>query len=258
MKNKKIKIKKKKKEKKDKKDKKEIKEKNEIKDKEVNNNENIIEEQVSNIRESYSIIKLDEPKKEQFTFSLIFDGDQKTGKTSIIEKFIGIDNFNNNESKNIGYQRYFKFIDINNTIIKLDIIDFTNGDFSKRAITNYKNANLIIFVYSLDNYDTFINIEEKLSYMNYKFQNIIFLVGNKDDLERKDFKIDLPSYIDKFNISFFKVSAKTGNNINKMFFEAVKILYENIKNDQKKSQVNLKLKDYKYWNEASKLYRKYK
>ena len=43
-----------------------------------------------------------------------------------------------------------------------------------------------------------------------------------------------------------------------MFFEAVKILYENIKNDQKKSQINLKLKDYKYWNEASKLYRKYK
>ena len=106
MKNKKIKIKKqkKKKKKKDKKEKekkdKKIKEKNEIKDKEVNNNENIIEEQVSNIRESYSIIKLDEPKKEQFTFSLIFDGDQKTGKTSIIEKFIGIDNFNNNENKN--------------------------------------------------------------------------------------------------------------------------------------------------------------
>ena len=116
---------------------------------------------------------------------------QKTGKTSIIEKFIGIDNFNNNENKNLGYQRYFKFIDINNTIIKLDIIDFTNGDFSKRAITNYKNANLIIFVYSLDNYDSFSSIEEKLYSMNYKSQNIIFLVGNKDDLEIKDFKTDL-------------------------------------------------------------------
>ena len=237
----------KKKESKESKDNKENKEINEIKLKNINN-ENVKEESMtSGFTEQYLIKKLDKAEKEQFVYSIIIDGAQKTGKTSIIEKFIGIDNFNKNENKNLGCQNNCKYIDIDNTIIKLDIIDFTIGDISKRSITNYKNANAIIFVYSLDNYVSFEKVEDKLSLIKPKSQHIIFLVGNKGDIENREVdENEARKLKQKYNISFFiEVSAKTGNNIDKMFFEAVKILYRNRKQAPEHSNVYILSKSYK-------------
>ena len=229
----------KKKESKESKDNKEDKKINEIKVKNINNENKKEENITSEFTESYIIKKLEKAEKEQFVYSIIIDGAQKTGKTSIIEKFIGIDNFNKNENKNLGCQNNCKYIDIDNTIIKLDIIDFTIGDISKRSITNYKNANAIIFVYSLDNYVSFEKVEDKLSLIKPKSQHIIFLVGNKGDIENREVdEAEARKLKQKYNISFFiEVSAKTGNNIDKMFFEAVKILYRNRKQAHKNSKV---------------------
>ena len=190
---------------------------------------------------------MDKPEKEQFVFSIILDGAQKTGKTSIIDKFIGINNFNKNQNKNLGYQNNFKYIDIDNTIIKLDIIDFTIGDISKRSINNYKNANVIIFIYSIDDYVSFEKVKNKLSLMKSKSQYIIFLVGNKDDLQNREVNdIEARNLEKKYNINFCtEVSAKTGNNIDKMFFEAVKILYYNRKQVRKNTKVIGLSKTYK-------------
>lgn len=229
------------------KEEKEIKETNEIKEKDVNN-EKILEKNITNdFTELYFIKKIDNAEKEQYVFSIIVDGAQRTGKTSIIEKFIGKDNSNKNENKNLGYHINIQYIDIDNIIIKLDITDFTIGDISKRSINNYKNGNVIIFIYSLDNYVSFEKVKSKLSLMKSKSQYIIFLVGNKDDLENREVnETDVRKLEKKYNISLsIEVSAKTGNNIDKLFFEAVKILYKNRKHIPKNSKVISLSKSYK-------------
>ena len=163
----------------------------------------------------YNIKKLYEPKKEELKFSIIVDGDQKTGKTSIIEKFIenNNSNYNNNNSSNIGIISKFSYIEIDNTIIKLDIIDFTINDITKRSVNNYKNGDIIFFVYSINDFISFEKVKRKISLMSLK-SKYIFLVGNKDDLEdKKVYENDSEKLVNKYNINFFiEVSAKTGKN----------------------------------------------
>ena len=192
----------------------------------------------------YNIKKLYEPKKEELKFSIIVDGDQKTGKTSIIEKFIenNNSNYNNNNSSNLGIISKFSYIEIDNTIIKLDIIDFTINDITKRSVNNYKNGDIIFFVYSINDFISFEKVKRKISLMSLK-SKYIFLVGNKDDLEdKKVYENDSEKLVNKYNINFFiEVSAKTGKNIDNLFFAAIKLLYKNKKNE-KSSNVKVKNK----------------
>ena len=191
----------------------------------------------------YNIKKLYEPKKEELKFSIIVDGDQKTGKTSIIEKFIENNNSNyNNNSSNLGIISKFSYIEIDNTIIKLDIIDFTINDITKRSVNNYKNGDIIFFVYSINDFISFEKVKRKISLMSLK-SKYIFLVGNKDDLEdKKVYENDSEKLVNKYNINFFiEVSAETGKNIDNLFFAAIKLLYKNKKNE-KSSNVKVKNK----------------
>ena len=186
------------------------------------------EENKESKENKYNITKLNHTGKEELTFSIIIDGAQNTGRTSIIQKFIDLDN-SNHYNNSLGHITSFKFIKIENTIVKLEIIDYTINDISKRSISNYKNANLIMLVYSIDDYTSFEKIKNKLYTM--KFKSTIFLIANKSDLEKREVnKDDVESILNNYNINYFnEVSAKTGSNIDDIFFEAVNVLYKNRK-----------------------------
>ena len=81
---------------------------------------------------SYDVRKLKDSAKEEFVFTIAVDGAQKTGKTSIIEKFIENVQQQNKKSNIGGFNNYYKYVKIENTIVKLDIIDFTINDITKR------------------------------------------------------------------------------------------------------------------------------
>ena len=95
----------------------------------------------------------------------------------------------------------------------------------------YRNSSLAIIVYSIDNENSFNNIESWLNELKIKGNPDIntFLVGNKVDLEdnrvvTKDMANDL---CDNNNIKYFwETSAKTGFNTKNVFIEAAKVLYE--------------------------------
>ena len=204
----------------------------EEKEKEKNKNKNKINEPEKNKEINYNITKLNYETKEELMFSIIIDGAQNTGRTSIVEKFIDIDNSNNkNNKQGLGYINSYKYIKIEDTIVKLDIIDYTINNISKRSITNYKNANLIMLVYSIDNYTSFEKLESKIYSIQSKSKYFVFLIGNKNDLEKREVsEKDVEIFVNNNNINYFKeVSAKTGNNIDDIFFEAVKVLYKNRK-----------------------------
>ena len=76
----------------------------------------------------------------------------------------------------------------------------------------------------------------------------LFLIGNKNDLERKVPKKDIDDFLNNnSDFTYKSVSAKTDDvNINSLFQELEEEIYENNKDSHKKGQKNIVLKfDYK-------------
>ena len=192
----------------------------------------------------YEVKKLNKEEKEDFSFNIIIEGAEKVGKSSIIEKFIEMKNPPEKEGiSNFGYKIINKYVKIDNTIIKLEIIDFVVGDISKRSTNNYKNADLIMFIYSINDSKSFEKIIQKLWSIKSKSKQVYFLVGNKSELGNRSVQQkEAKNAMTKYNISYFmETSAKTGNNIDNIFYEAVKILYKNkkVSNNHKAKIIDL-------------------
>ena len=93
------------------------------------------------------------------------------------------------------------------------------------------SKDIIIFVYSIDDRNSFENLKEKINEIKTKSKkNAHFiLVGNKVDLETKRVvkKEEGENLAKDENLDLFlEVSAKNGNYIDKIFFDACKILYK--------------------------------
>ena len=145
-------------------------------------------------------------------FKVVFVGDAGVGKTQIINKFVK-NKFSNDYKPTIGVDFYFKTINSNGKIIKLQLWD-TAGQKKFKTITKsyYKGAHLIVFVYAIDNENTFKNIQncgkDVKEQTNEKTK--FLLVGNKCDLYQYlcyDFQLVfplfflLPPYLQKFLIN---------------------------------------------------------
>lgn len=88
-----------------------------------------------------------------------------------------------------------------------------------------------MFIYSINDNKSFEKIIQKLCILKSKSNQVYFLIGNKSELENRNVsQKEAKNAMTKYNLSYFmEVSAKTGNNIDKIFYEAVKILYKNKK-----------------------------
>ena len=167
----------------------------------------------------------------EVNFKIIVIGDSGVGKTCITNQ--GVKNeFSNLYQPTIGMEIFGLYVKLDNRIIKLQIWDTCGQEIYRSLITNfYRSSSLAIIVYSIDNRDSFTDLD--LWVKELKFNNSpdtkLILVGNKLDLagkrqikyeEGKKFAQDY-GFID-----FFETSALTGQNIKKMFIKAAIILYE--------------------------------
>ena len=85
-----------------------------------------------------------------------------------------------------------------------------------------------------------VNLLKKLWSIKSKSKRVYFLVGNKSELGNRNVQQkEAKNAMTKYNISYFiEASAKTGNNIDNIFYEAVKILYKNKKvNNNHKAKI---------------------
>lgn len=155
------------------------------------------------------------------TYKIILLGDSSVGKTAIIQRFFQND-FQENHITTIGVDFRFKNVDIDGTVVSLQVWD-TAGSERFRTITSsyYRGADAVIIVYAVDCTETFQNvctwikdIDEHVSWPLVKY-----LVGNKADLEdercieEKTGKREADSY----GIKFMETSAKTSQNIEELF-----------------------------------------
>jgi Ras-related protein Rab-11A len=185
----------------------------------------------------YNIVKVEKDEDisnlEEITYKVIVIGDPAVGKSSIIQNLV-------NESEpikevyksTIGFDIFNYSAHINEKLITMQIWD-TCGliDFSTCTPKLYNNVSLAIIVYEIDKKNTFDNIQNWLNLLklNSSAETIVFIVGNKLDLEefRKVSKEEGEKYVKDNEFKFFtETSAKDRKYVKEMFHRGLVELYE--------------------------------
>ena len=158
-------------------------------------------------------------------YKLIFLGDQGTGKSSILNRFVD-DKFIPTYQATIGLDFQSKNIQIDNQDIHLLLYDTAGQEKFRSLIPMYtREANIIILVYDITRKDSFLHIPSWINELsNVKIEDIIFaLVGNKIDLnEQREVSINEgEKFAEENNFIFEEVSAKTGENFPELFYKKI-------------------------------------
>lgn len=167
----------------------------------------------------------------ELNFKIIIIGDSGVGKSCLSLRATK-NVFESLYSPTIGFEFMTFYIKVDEKPIKLQIWDTCGQEVYRSLISSfYNNSSLAIVVYSIDNEDSFNNLEFWLNELRTKGTPDIniFLIGNKADLEynRKITKEMAQEFAENNKIKLFlETSAKTGFNARNIFIEAAKLLYE--------------------------------
>ena len=181
-----------------------------------------------------------------YSFKVVFLGDACVGKTQIINKFV-INNFATEYQPTISATYSSKSISWSNKRIDLQLWDTPGQEkYRKLAKVFYKNSHLIVFVYAIDDKNSFDNISKWVDEVKIQNKDAKFLlVGNKYDLDcKRQVSIeDAINYANKNNIDSIEVSAKTGFNFDIIFNSSLSRLLEEKNKDEENSSKNKNVSD---------------
>ena len=163
-----------------------------------------------------------------YIIKLLTLGETEVGKTSIVLRYSD-DKFHDNKIATIGIDFKIKIIKKGNERIKVSIYDTAGQERFKNIVKHYyKGANGVLLIYDITKRDTFEKLEFWLEDLKENSDNLnnlfIYLIGNKNDLEERrevDFE-EANKFAKEKNIPYIEVSAKTGNNIKKLFDDVIK------------------------------------
>ena len=162
-------------------------------------------------------------------FKLILIGDAGVGKSSILNREIK-DNFDESYKITIGFEFLLIYCKVNELNIKFQIWD-TCGQEKYRSLVQsfYHNTSLAIIIYDISKRESFDNLGNWLKDLKQHTEKglPIFIVGNKNDLERKVTEEEGKIFKNENEIFYFtECSAKSGYNVKEIFIEAAKCLYQ--------------------------------
>ena len=175
-----------------------------------------------------------------YIIKLLTLGETEVGKTSIVLRYSD-DKFHDNKIATIGIDFKIKIIKKGDKKIKVSIYDTAGQERFKNIVKHYyKGANGVLLIYDITKRDTFEKLEFWLEDLKENSDNLnnlfIYLIGNKNDLEERrevDFE-EANKFAKEKNIPYIEVSAKTGNNIKKLFDEMIKGTLSKIITNEKK------------------------
>ena len=177
-----------------------------------------------------------EEEEEKKEFKVVFVGDTNVGKTQIINKFVK-KSFEENAPSTTSAYFYTKEIEYNGKKIKLEMWD-TSGHEKYKSLAKIfcVNSHLIVFVYAIDNEESFNNIKSWVEQVKAKTaeKTKFLLVGNKCDLEDKR-QVSIQEGKDcaeAENMKFIEVSAKTGKNIENIFDSIIQEILDDMKKEK--------------------------
>ena len=200
---------------------------------------------------SESLIEL---KKYDFNnlIKIILLGESEVGKTALFKRYFN-DSFKiDNNLATIGMESETKFIMINKDICKLTIFD-TAGQEKFRAVPRnyYKNADGILLLFDVCNRDTFDKIKDWINeikiHSNKSINNdddknklIVYLLGNKIDMERDVNKKEGEKMANELKIKYFEISCKTSINVNEVINRLIIECYNSSSNESNSIKIGNK------------------
>ena len=165
-------------------------------------------------------------------FKIIIVGDSGVGKSSLLKRAVQ-NKFDPGYQATIGFEFLLMHFQVNDLKIKLQIWDTCGQEMYRSLIQGfYRNTSLALIVYDITKKETFDAVDIWLKDIRKHTEEDlpIFVVGNKNDLEKAvstdEAKIFSTSNRSKY---FTECSAKTGQNVKEIFFEAAKCLYKSYK-----------------------------
>ena len=185
-----------------------------------------------------------EIEKNNLEYKIITLGDSSVGKTSIINRFIN-DTFDEELTPTLGIKHTFKTLEINNTKVKLSVID-TNGQEKYRSlsVSYFRHADVVLFIFNLNEPLSFNNIQEWINVFNdnnnKKKVILKYLIGSKSDLEQRVEQNLIDEFANNNNMLYMATSAKTNNQIKELF---QKIGEDILKEDEKKTNDMIRTKN---------------
>lgn len=165
-------------------------------------------------------------QKDIMNFKVVLLGESSVGKSSLVLRFCK-GQFLESGTSTIGAAFQTQSVYLDQNIIRFEIWD-TAGQERYRALAPmyYRGASVAIVVYDITNMDSFEKakswvIELKSHIRRSQDQVLVFLVGNKNDLEnqRTVSQEMASSYADENNLYFHETSAKTASQVNELFVE---------------------------------------
>ena len=157
-------------------------------------------------------------------------GDLKVGKTSIINRLTK-NSFSEEYRPTKGYDFSTYLVKIEKTIIKFQIWDMCGEANYRSALMNlYRNAQVGVLVYSINDFETFKNLEEWITQLkNNAPDSKIILIGNKIDMEenREVSYEEGKELSEKHHLElFFEISAKEELESPNFMEEIASVLYK--------------------------------
>lgn len=155
-------------------------------------------------------------------FSIVIVGDENVGKTCILNKYCN-NQFSFSKKKQKSLEIYKKTITINGEEIRLKLWDTQyNESYFKLNKQIYERADCIIYACSLNNKDSFVNIDSWYQILsdNIELSNKqMMILVNKCDLEeeRAVSKEEMKQKADSLDMTYYEVSALNGNGLEDAF-----------------------------------------
>ena len=171
---------------------------------------------------------------------LLLCGNSGVGKTSIFKRYYE-NKFEGNYTTSIGIDFQTKEIKYNDKLYSVHLID-TAGEERFRSITSsyFRMAEYYLLVFDLTNKNSLMALSSWIESLKEHIEKPKYIIlGNKSDLEKNlipDQEIN-EVLNDKDNLkindeNFLKVSAKTGENINKAFEYILNIIEQTSDKDE--------------------------
>ena len=186
-----------------------------------------------------------------YSYKIIIIGDSCVGKSCLTIR-AAQNIFHDSYQPTVGFEICNLNLKIKGKIIKLQIWDTCGQEKFRSLITGfYHKSSLVIIVYSINDRETYKNIDQWLNEIksNTRPDIKIFLIGNKSDLEESRIisKEEAQHLCEERELTYFiETSAKNGDNVISTFVLAANMLleetlnYYNIKTNLKTERVSTK------------------
>ena len=162
--------------------------------------------------------------KFDYLLKYIMIGDTAVGKTNLLSRYVH-SQFKQEYLSTVGVDFCSKIVQIRNKTFKIQMWDLSGKEnFRPMIRTYYKNSVCAFVIYDISRRDSFNTVSTWIE--DYKNQTpkttSIILVGNKSDLnDRRQVNTEEGQELaDKFGIQFYEASAKTGDNVDEIFYNS--------------------------------------